>query len=405
MRKRVLTSDLRPGMYIADLNAGWLDHPFLRNHFLIKDQETITQIQKAGIANVYVNVRRGLDVDAPTVDDVMANDDAELNKLIEADHPGPLVEPTPASPHRLQRRAKIIVTHAVNAVRFVMTDVRMGKPLDLARIEPIAETVAVAVANNPRVLTAVSGLHRECDYTYAHSVRVGVLLASTGHQMGLSEEACSHLALGGMIHDLGKTLVDRNILRKPCRLNDDEMAHMREHVALGLGQINTSTLPELALQVLAHHHERHDGRGYPLGLCGDEIPLAGRMAAVADVYDAISSDRWYHKGISPPQAIRKIFEWRDHLDNRVVEYFIRTVGVYPAGSLVRLSDQRLAIVSGHSSQNLLRPCVIPIFDTRQKRNIPAEELNLSEIMNHSIVGFEDPDTWGITPEDYFNAEI
>lgn len=384
-------------MFVVELNAGWMEHPFARNKLLL-DQEDIVRIRESGIKGVTIDTERGLDTIVESSKSQALEETRQL-ELLAGESPivdGEILKKSD------KECAELIINHAVAAVRGLSDDARIGNPLDLAVLEEIAEEVAREVVANPATAIVVYHLRNTCEYTYAHSVRVAVLAVSCAHRMGLPGDVCQKIALGGLVHDIGKMCVRKEVLQKPDKLTVVEMDHMREHVTLGAGLIKEGQLPPEALAVLLEHHERFDGNGYPRQLTGTEISLAGRISAIADVYDAISSDRWYHKGLPPAAAIRKIHEWsKFHFDPEVTAHFIRSVGIYPVGSLVRLSNKRLAVVVEHKQSSPLFPRVLPVFDLHLKKQITkAIELDLSERRHIKIECHEDPLDWGINPDDY-----
>lgn len=395
--KKVPTADLKPGMFVVDLNSGWLGHPFIRNKLRL-DAESVAAIREAGIVEVTIDTERGLDADAPSLESVRRQEESELAELGRP----PLAEAIEqVSPHH-RVRANLVVGKAVNAVRGMMNDIRLGSPPDIALLEDIAREVALEVFANPAMLVAIHHLHRTCEYTFGHSVRVAILAVSCARRMGLASDYCEQLALGGLLHDVGKMKVHREILEKPGKLTADEMEHMRDHVNLGAALLRQANISDDAKLFLQEHHERFDGNGYPLRLRGMAISLAGRIGAIADVYDAISSNRWYQQALPPAAAIRKIHEWsKHHFDQEITTQFIRSVGIYPAGSLVRLNNKRLAVVVEHQQRSALHPKVRAVFDLHAKRPLAnSTVLDLFERRHITIEGHEDPAEWGIDPTEH-----
>lgn len=397
MLKQVATSQLKAGMFVIKLNSGWMAHPFVRNK-LILDDDDIARIRESGIEMVTIDTKRGLDIDAESSERVDVDETRQLELLAE-DSP---VFDSESFGESNEECAKKVINHAVSAVRDLMDDVRIGQPLDFSLIKTVAKDVAREVISNPATAIVVYQLYKSCEYTYAHSLRVAMLSVSCAHRMGLSEDLCRDIALGGLVHDIGKMCVNKEILHKPDKLTPAEMSHMREHVSSGAKLVKEGQLPLDAMAVLLEHHERFDGNGYPRQLTGTEISLVGRISAIADVYDAIASDRWYHKGLPPAVAIRKIHEWsKYHFDPVITAHFIRSVGIYPVGSLVRLSNKRLAVVVEHKQSSPLFPRVLPVFDLHSKKAIAHRaELDLSDRRHIKIECHEDPEVWGINPGDY-----
>lgn len=403
--KKVSVDRLRPGMYVSDLNAGWMAHPFLHNRFRIKDENRIQEIIRTGIREVYIDSTLGLDVDAPTAEEAHALADNSMREILS--RPPSSQDPVPArTPLKDEiARARSIVTTAQRLLREMMDDARMGRPIAIAPLAEVVEAISASVLRNPSAMNVVCRLKRFDDYTFQHSLNVCILLASLGRTVELGIDQMKRVALGGIMHDIGKTRVSQAILRKPGRLTEEEFNHMKRHVNEGAAIVANLDVPEETRLVISEHHERYEGKGYPRGIEGRDISLWGRMAAIADVYDAISSDRYYHKALSPPEAMRKIFEWgKFHFDPELVQAFVRTLGIYPVGSLVRLRSGRLAVVREHHPDRLLKPLVRVVYDAVRATHIPPEELDLAgPHAGDDIAGFASPADYGIDIELHLNT--
>jgi HD-GYP domain-containing protein (c-di-GMP phosphodiesterase class II) len=185
------------------------------------------------------------------------------------------------------------------------------------------------------------------------------------------------------------------VLNKPDTLNDEEWQLMRSHPERGFSMLKTTPGVSVgALDAVLHHHEKVDGSGYPHKLPGDKISELARMTAICDVYDAVTSDRAYKPGWEPTVAVRKMAEWTGHFDDKIFKCFVRTVGIYPLGSLVRLKSQRLAVVVDHDPTHLLQPIVKVFFSLKSKMHIAPIVVNLDKSQNDRIVNCEDPATYG-----------
>jgi len=224
----------------------------------------------------------------------------------------------------------------------------------------------------------------------------------------MSPEAIHEAGIGGMLHDIGKMRVPDHILNKPGKLTDPEFAIMKEHVNLGLEILHqTAGVSRTVIQVAGEHHERFGGAGYPERLQGAEISPLGRMAAIVDVYDAITSNRIYHQGMEPPAALTKLFEWSEqHFDPELVQHFIQAIGIYPVGSLVRLVSNRLAVVMEQGQQGLLFPKVRVMYDLELDRKLAPFDLDLTdpETGGDAIQRNEEPEDWGVNPFEYLLME-
>jgi putative nucleotidyltransferase with HDIG domain len=342
MTKKISVGQLKPGMYIADLGSDWMAHPFLRSSLKLKDEAMIAKIIESGIHEVYIDPTKGLDVeDAPTRREVEIQLEEQMRQVA--------VEPAPerrVTATEEMGKARKIHAEAHKIIHNIMQDVRLGEQVKLEKVEPVVEQMTESILRNGGALLSLCRVKNKDDYTFLHSVSVCALQVSFCRAIGLDAGTIHLAGIGGLLHDIGKVRVPDKILNKAGRLTDVEFKVMKCHVVESKAILDkTEGISEISIQVAHQHHERHDGSGYPLGLKGEAISQMGRMAAICDVYDAITSDRVYHKGLAPHEALRKIFEWsKFHFDPILVQQFLRTIGIYPVGTLVMLESGRLAAI-------------------------------------------------------------
>ena len=302
MLKNIDASQLKVGMYIHNLSCDWMTHPFVRNRLLLKTEEEIRKIVDAGIHDVVIDCSRGLDVDhAPTVEEVQARNEAEIIQIAET----PVVATRTSMAEEL-KRATLIRHQAVGLVRLVMQDARLGKAIEFERVGPVVEDITASLLRNPGALLGLLRIKNKDDYTFLHSVSVCALLVAFCRSRGVDGATTHQAGLGGLLHDTGKALVPDSVLNKPGPLTPEEFALIKRHPRDGYDILCRS--PELGaipLDIALHHHERRDGSGYPDQLAGDAISELAQMAAIVDVYDALTSDRSYHKGVAAAEALRK----------------------------------------------------------------------------------------------------
>ncbi len=298
-------------------------------------------------------------------------------------------------------RAKKLHTEANQVVKGMLSDIRLGRQIELEQVEPMVENMVDSIFRNPDALLPLGRLKDHDNYTFQHSVSVCALLVAFARAMKMDRALIKEVALGGLLHDVGKAKVPDDILNKPAKLTEAEFAKMKSHVVQSIVILqNTPGISPITLDVAGQHHERHDGTGYPNKLKGPEISLYGRMGAIVDVYDALTSDRVYHKGMSPTAALGRLLEWSGfHFDPELVKSFIRSVGIYPTGTLVRLESGRLAVVMEQHESHSLQPVVKVIFHGVHKRYLPPEVLDLSRPgCGDRVTGHEEFDAWGIDPK-------
>lgn len=403
MIKKIAFEDLRPGMFIHDLNCGWLQHPFLRNRFKVHSDEEIQKFAQYGIREVYIDTVLGLDVaDAQTEEEVKAEVHEKMVKAVEA---------RPVRPHPRPVKEELAVARQVHqeanqAVHAIMSDIRVGKQIEVEQVNPVVERVTESILRNRDALISLGRIKQRDTYTFQHSVNVCALLVSFCNSLEFDANVIREAGIGGLLHDIGKMKVPLSILNKPGSLNEKEFEVMKAHVTLGRDiLLETPNIPETAILVAGQHHERFDGTGYPGKLHNEEISLFGQMAAIVDVYDALTSNRIYHQGEEPTGVLRKLYEWsKFHFDEELVQRFIRTIGIYPVGSLVSLESGRLGIVIEQGQESLLKPVVRVIFDLKQGFKITPKDVDLSMPVGKGgadrIVGYELPEKWKLNPFEY-----
>jgi putative nucleotidyltransferase with HDIG domain len=400
MIKKIQVQQLKVGMHVSDFNAGWLNHPFVLNSMKIDNDEQIQKVLANGIKELFIDTARGLDVgDAPTGKEAAEQTKRQLESLAETAKPK--MPERQVSLAEEMSRAKNTFTEATKVIRGVMDDIRLGRQIEIGASKAIVEKITSSVMRNGNAMQSMRRLKHLDDYTFLHSVSVCTMLTSFSKAVGLDVATTHDVALGALLHDIGKMRVNLSVLNKPAKLSDEEFLHMKSHVVLGSDLLRQmSGVPKIAFEPLEMHHERFDGSGYPNGLAGMEISQVGRMSAIVDVYDAITSDRCYHDPMSPADGIRKLFEWsKFHFDPELVQIFVKSIGIYPVGTLVRLESGRLGIVIEQRESNLLTPVVRVVFDAKRNYYVTPEDVDLSRPMGaggaDKIVGHESPGKWKI----------
>jgi putative nucleotidyltransferase with HDIG domain len=400
MIKCINVADLRVGMYIHDLNCDWMAHPFLAKRFLVGKTLEIEKIAASGIHEVYIDTNKGLDVShAPTVNEVKKQLESEIIAFAEQEQPLPRAVEVGDE----LGQARLIHEQANQLIFNIMQDVRLGQQVELEKMEPAVARMTQSILRNNGALLSLCRIKNKDDYTFRHSVSVGALMVSFCNAMGMDRQTIHLAGIGGMLHDIGKMKIPDTILNKPGKLTEDEFGIIKCHVVES-EQILQAThgISELSILVASQHHERHDGSGYPAGLKGAEISELGQMAAIVDVYDALTSDRCYHKGMPPTDALRKIYEWsKFHFNPKLVQAFMRCIGIYPVGTLVLLESGRLGVVTEQNDTSLAAPKVKVFFSTKSNVHIRPEIVDLSRGMTRGgsdrIVRHESPQKWGLDP--------
>ena len=272
----------------------------------------------------------------------------------------------------------------------------MGRAIDTVVVRELVQDITDSVMRNGSALISLARLKTADNYTYMHSVAVCALMVSLSHQLKLNESDTREAGMAGLVHDLGKSAMPLEVLNKPGKLTEGEFAVMRAHPEAGHRMLlEAKGVGPIPLDVCLHHHEKVNGLGYPHRLKGEDISLFARMGAVCDVYDAITSNRPYKSGWDPAESIQKMAQWsrEGHFDDRIFQAFVRSIGIYPTGSLVKLQSGRLAVVVEQGSASLLSPIVRVFFSTKSNQPIPVELLDLGKTVDQ-IVSRESKSQWG-----------
>lgn len=395
MLKKISVNQLAVGMHLKELCGSWMEHPFWRSSFVISDPGDIKAILASSINEVWIDTAKGLDVapgeTAMSEAESEAQVDAELNSAANAERER---APVPAS-LEFARAAKICA-QSKRAVASMFQEARMGKAVDIGGAEKLVQEIADSVSRNPGALISLARLKTVDDYTYMHSVAVCALMIALSRQLKLDESQTRSAGVAGLLHDLGKAMIPMEVLNKPGKLTDEEFAIIKKHPEEGYHMLlGNSDADEIALDVVLHHHEKIGGLGYPKGCKDSEISIYARMGAVCDVYDAITSNRPYKAGWDPAESLRKMAEWvNGHFDPTVFHAFVKSLGIYPIGSLVKLNSGRLGIVIEQAEKSLLTPRVKVFFSTRSNARIMPEIVDLSHAgCRDKISSREDPARW------------
>jgi putative nucleotidyltransferase with HDIG domain len=405
MLKKIRVEDLRLGMHIHEFCGSWMEHPFWRTNFIVDDPEDIRRVAESGIHELWIDIAKGADVGTNLAAESEEHAEAAVTETLSA---AALREEPPAQVPMAEevKRAAKVCARSREAVVSMFQEARMGRAINAEAAGEMVDEISSSVARNPGALISLARLKTADDYTYMHSVAVCALMVALARQLGFGDGETREAGMAGLLHDLGKALTPSEVLNKPGKLTDAEFTIMKLHPVEGHRLLaEAGAVGKIPLDVCLHHHEKMDGTGYPDRLPGETISLYARMGAVCDVYDAITSNRPYKAGWDPAESIRKMAEWsRGHFDERVFQAFVRSIGIYPVGSLVRLESGRLGVVIEQAPKSLLMPQVKVFFSTRSQVYIKPEVVDLARPGTADrIIGREDAAQWGIKDIDQYWA--
>ena len=374
---RISVRGLERGMYVSRLDRPWLDTPFPLEGVGLKTEEDIEKLQRI-CSYVYIDTQRGVGPDLRFLefsDDPLvrsAKGQEELDALRKTNW-----EVTTDLESEV-KQAKEAHRSLQAGIAEVMGDLKEGRHLDLQKLKDGVEAMVDSIVRNPSAFTWLMEIKRRDDYHYQHALSCSIWAAAFGRHLGLEQQDLRNLALGGLLCDVGKTQMPIELLAKPTALTDSEAGLVRQHVEHSLRIVGkTKGLPVNIIEMVASHHERHNGGGYPLGLKGLEIPIYGRIMGLVDSYDAMTCARPYAASRSPHKAVAELYERRGSLfQPELVEQFIQTCGIYPTGTLVELSSGEVGVVTAVHSLKRLRPTIMLLLDENKK---PLAEFNMIDL--------------------------
>jgi len=373
---RVLTDDLQKGMYVCQLDRPWLDSPFLLQGFPIRTDRELEALRQLCVY-VFIDPERGK---AAPVRTAPQSNPSPLPKPEIHESPA-LLTPPPTEPARFRQqldRAARVRDRSHDYVRRTMEKVQLGHGVDTDEAREMVSDLVEQVVEAPSAMVWMTQLRRRDAYTSIHSVNVCILALTFGRYMGLDTAPLNTLGLGALLHDIGKLRVPLDVLNKPGALSPEEFELMKTHPVEGHRLLlDDPNIPPAALDAVLHHHERNDGRGYPDGLGEGQIPVMTQMVSIVDIYDALCSHRSYHDGISPQEALSRLYDMAGTgLDRELVQAFIRCVGIYPIGALVELTTGQVAVIVGLNENQKLRPVVMLLLEADQHTPCARQLMNL-----------------------------
>ncbi|WP_045858988.1 HD-GYP domain-containing protein [Teredinibacter purpureus] len=383
--KRIPMEKVELGMYVSDQTPG-LEDGELRPQGFIRRWETVDKLTGMGLDEIYIDAHRGLD--SPFSSPIQPDGSALTPKV---------------GLEKERQQAQKIYAEAKGLVTDILNNVKVGKAIDVGPVEELADEINSSVLNNHNALLCLAAIREKDQYLLEHSINVGILMGIFTRFLGYEQEMIHQLVTGALLHDIGKIRVPSRILNKPGKLSDDEWGEMKRHVAYGQEVLLKSEgITEVALSICGMHHERLDGSGYPLALEEFKINNYGRLAAIVDIYDAMTADRVYHKGKTPAEAMTFLHELAGHhLDRKLVTQFSRCMSVYPVGTFVQLNNGKAGVVVSTVSDTPDTPIVNVFYDVKTRLIEKAVSFDLSLEKNEfTIVEALDPEEFGVNTNDF-----
>tara|TARA_R110000772_G_scaffold48088_1_gene109650 strand:- start:33926 stop:35158 length:1233 start_codon:yes stop_codon:yes gene_type:complete len=377
---KVYVADLKPGMYVSGLDRPWLETPFILQGFRITSEEDIRNLRRH-CQYVFVDIEKSRHIDyalqrKTRVQRPRISREAMFPKrrLVTYTDTADWAEEYP--------RAEEAVQQLSDGLEAVFQHARDGAAVDVVRVKRSVEPMIDSISRNPDACIWLARLKEQDKYTYQHSLGASIWGVALGRQLGLPRSDLRSLAIGGLLFDIGKLRVDPALLNSDHELTSEELTAVREHVRHGVAMMaETGLMNSDVLDMVAHHHERHNGSGYPQGLSGDAIPIFARIAGIVDCYDAITSHRSYARATSPSAAIKMLYDVKDiDFQAELVEEFIQAVGIYPAGTLIELSSGEVAVVVAEYRTRRLRPRIMVVLDADKQ---PLTSVRMVDLLHET----------------------
>lgn len=414
--KQIDTRDLAIGMYVQELDRPWLETPFLFQGFTIESQEEINTLREL-CDNVYITrdsdsgSGSGSGSDSVTIQwkrpESCETGNTELTRVLDIPHRSTYHDQAQVEDEL--EPAREIYRECHKTVEVLFDSVRNGQAIEATAIKETVNGVVSSVLRNPDAFMLLRMMKSKESYSYAHAIDSCALASSFCRHLGFPKSELQDIAFGALILDVGIIKIPDDVVNTEGRLSKAAIQLVREHVSHGVELLKHSEgIPSTSLKMVATHHERFNGKGYPNGLEGTEIPVCGRIAAIVDCYDAMTSKRPYKNPLSPHEAINELYKWRNiDFQDELVEQFIQCLGIYPTGTLVEMNTGQIGIIL---SQNRLRRLFPKILLIHNADNIPYEKPHTLDLWEYSqknkghpleIRRALEPGQVGIDPSDYY----
>lgn len=398
--RQTLVGLLEKGMFVSRLDRDWVGTPFPFQGFTIKSDDEI-ELLAAYCTSVFIDVEKSLVSNRPSLRigsgprNVFPPRGPEYHNTVDIKDEIPRAKDAHADLRALAER--------------IAEDVRKGRRLEPGVVKEAVEPMVESLLRNADALFWLMALMKRDDYAYSHAVNCSALAAAFGRHLALPREVLVDLAMGGFMLDAGMATLPEDVIHHGGKLDPAASELMRGHVGRSLELMDQAAVNgKWAREMVAYHHERHDGSGYPEGLMGDRIPLAGRMGGVIDTYDAMRSDRPHRNGDSRHGALQALYRARDRMfQAEVVEQFLQCLGVYPTGSLVELNTGEVGVVMAQNQVRRLRPRLMLLLDGDKKAYDPYRDVDLMQYGIDTgdggvkIVQALEPGAYDLRPEDLF----
>lgn len=395
--------DLKPGMFVTELDRPWLDTPYLLQGFLVRSREDIEEVGKY-CRYVFIDPLKAQYAGQTSRLGFAHGEDA--GHAIER---GPVQYVDKVTVEEEFPRAAEISKQVIDVIDRIRRELLDKPKFDVKNATVLVESMIDSIVDNPDALLLLTRLRKSAVSAYDHAIEVAILMLAFGRQMGFPREELAVLGLAGLLLDIGKLKLPEELLQKTQPYTVAEHSLVKRHVGFGEKILRSSRgISDKVIDIVSQHHEREDGSGYPRGLHHGEISVYGKMAAIVDVYRELTTANPNSSSLSTYEALQTMHGWAGKFFHPgLLEQFVQCIGIYPVGSLVELNTGEVAIVIAQSRVRRLRPRVVLILDSKKRPQASPVMLDLiGEPVSPAGIKYEitrglEKGMYGIDPKDYY----
>lgn len=366
MLKHIELYELEIGMFVHKMDGGWLDHPFWKSNFLIKDSKRLQTLKASKLRGVVIDTAKGKDVSTPAAQArarTAETPSGTRNRIrsISNRSKRETLASMPTSMAQELQAAEGIAARAQDTLHKTFIAARLGRALNVKAVEPVVSDILASVRRNPQAFSSLMRCKLKNEQMFRHALSVSALMISLGRKMKLPAQEVHNCGLAGLLLDIGVNYLPPSFEPPGGDFRNAEPEVWQQHVLLGYRALtNDWDLPQIVLDAVLQHHERLDGSGFPKALEGSEISTAARMAAICDTFDFLLSRTSTAAALDPATAVQRMASMKGAFDEEILRHFIESIGLYPIGSFVRLHSDKLAMVIDEDHKDHTRP-VVQVF--------------------------------------------
>ena len=371
-------SELTPGMFVDSVTKQHegLNSIKIKTSGLVRNQAIIKRLVTEGVLELLIDFTKG---DAAIPDKYKPKSAPSQKSTTSSSKTKPPVVKPAITLEQEFAKASINFEQHNRKLQALYGDVTTGLSVNLKVIDEMANDIVSSVFRNTSAMTILTRIKDKHSYNWRHMINCAIFTAVFAKYLGYKEEAVQQLAMGALLHDLGQAKLPQGVISRPSKLTSSEMDIIKRHVAQGLGLVKGEKgITPLILDMIVNHHERLDGSGYPRGITAEKLSRPARMMAIVDVYDALTADRPHQEGDEPINALRYLLANKELFDAELVQHFIKCLGVHPVGTIVKLTNERLALVLEGNKSNPIKPKVKLFYNAKHGHHVTPKDLDLNE---------------------------